>query len=59
MSEAIAVGWDIHRRFSQLSVVLRNERGEIRVMKRPRLEHDDRPAMRERLVAARSVNWSM
>jgi transposase len=50
VSEAIAVGWDIHRKFSQLSVVQRNERGEIRVMKRLRLEHADRPAMRERLA---------
>ena len=50
MSEAIAVGWDIHRKFSQLSVVQRNEHGEIRVMKRMRLEHADRAAMRERLA---------
>jgi transposase len=50
VNEAMAVGWDIHRRFSQLSVVQRNECGEIRVMKRLRLEHADRPAMRERLA---------
>lgn len=50
MSEAIAVGWDIHRKFSQLSVVQRCERGEIRVVKRMRLEHADREAMRERLA---------
>lgn len=50
MSAAIAVGWDIHRRFSQLSVVQRNERGEIRVLKRMRLEHADRLAMRQRLA---------
>jgi len=50
VSEAIAVGWDIHCKFSQWSAVQRNERGEIRVMKRLRLEHADRPAMRARLA---------
>jgi transposase len=44
-----AVGWDIHRKFSQLSVVQRNESGEIRVVKRLRLEHADRGAMRAQL----------
>ena len=50
MNEQIAVGWDIHRKFSQLSLVQRNAAGEIRVMKRMRLEHADRAAMRERLA---------
>lgn len=45
-----AVGWDIHRKFSQLSVVERNEQGEIRVVKRIRLEHADRGAMRSELT---------
>lgn len=45
-----AVGWDIHRRFSQLSVVERDERGEIRIVKRLRLEHVDRTAMRAQLA---------
>jgi transposase len=44
-----AVGWDIHRKFSQLSVVERNECGEIRVVKRMRLEHVDQAAMRTEL----------
>jgi transposase len=44
------VGWDIHRKFSQLSVVQRSEQGEIRVVKRMRLEHADRPAMRAELT---------
>jgi len=46
-----AVGWDIHRKFSQLSVVERNEHGEIRVVRRMRLEHADRPAMQAELRA--------
>jgi transposase len=45
-----AVGWDIHRKFSQLSLVERNDRGEIRVVKRMRLEHGDRPTMRAELA---------
>lgn len=45
-----AVGWDIHRKFSQLSVVERNQDGEIRVVKRLRLEHADRAAMRAELT---------
>jgi hypothetical protein len=49
MSSQMAVGWDIHRKFSQLSVVQRSEHGEIRVMKRIRLEHADRPGMRTAL----------
>jgi len=50
MNAQTAVGWDIHRKFSQLSVVQRDEQGEIRVVKRWRLEHDDRPALRARLA---------
>lgn len=50
MSVRRAVGWDIHRKFSQLSLLERDERGEIRVVKRMRLEHADRPAMRAELA---------
>ena len=50
MSIQTAVGWDIHRKFSQLSVVQRSEDGEIRVVKRMRLEHVDRTAMRAELA---------
>jgi len=49
VSTSTAVGWDIHRKFSQLSVVQRSESGEIRVVKRLRLEHADRGAMRAEL----------
>jgi len=49
MSSQTAVGWDIHRKFSQLSVVQRSEQGEIQVVKRIRLEHADRPGMRAAL----------
>src|SRR2546423_101086 len=50
MSVQTAVGWDIHRKFSQLSVVEQSARGEIRVVKRMRLEHADRGAMRAELT---------
>lgn len=50
MNPSIAVGWDIHRKFSQLSVVQCGDDGEVRVIKRMRLEHADRSAMRERLA---------
>ena len=50
MNTKTAVGWDIHRKFSQLSVVTQNWQGEIRVVKRMRLEHADRAAMREELA---------
>lgn len=49
MHAQTAVGWDIHRKFSQLSVMEQDEQGEIRVVKRMRLEHADRPAMRAEL----------
>ena len=45
-TDVLAVGWDLHRKFSQVSVQRREANGEIRVTERARLEHDDRPAMR-------------
>jgi transposase len=42
-----ALGWDNHRRFSKVSVMEQTPDGEIRVVERARLEHDDRQAMRE------------
>jgi hypothetical protein len=53
VSTQTAVGWDIHRKFSRLSVVERNESGEIRVVKRMRLEHADREAMQAELKKLR------
>ena len=50
MSVKAAVGWDIHRKFSQVSVVAQGEQGEVRVVKRTRLEHADREAMRQELL---------
>lgn len=53
MSEVItppnaqAVGWDIHRKFSQLSVLQRAADGQIQVVQRHRLEHADQDAMRK------------
>ena len=49
----IAVGWDLHRRFSMASVVEQpdpNAPDKFRVVRRKRLEHDDRQAMREWLA---------
>ena len=47
---AIALGWDVHRKFSQVSVQRREDNGEIRVIERVRLEHADREAMRSWLA---------
>jgi transposase len=54
----LAVGWDLHRKFSQVSLMRRSENGEIRVEQRARLEHADRAAMQQwlqRLPAATPV----
>jgi transposase len=45
-AKTCAVGWDLHRKFSQLSVLAREASGEIRVVQRKRLEHADQEAMR-------------
>jgi transposase len=45
-----ALGWDVHRKFSQVSVQRRDDDGEIRVIERKRLEHFDREAMRSWLA---------
>lgn len=50
MNAKTAVGWDIHRKFSQVSVLQQGEGGEIRVVKRMRLEHADRANMRSELT---------
>jgi transposase len=42
----LAVGWDLHRKFSQVSLQRREDGGEIRVVQRARLEHDDLPKLR-------------
>ena len=41
-----ALGWDNHRKFSKVSVMEQTPDGEIRVVERARLEHDDGDAMR-------------
>lgn len=41
-----AVGWDLHRKFSQVSVMEMVD-GSIRVRRRQRLDHADRQAMRD------------
>jgi transposase len=46
----MVVGWDLHRKFSQLSLQQRNESGEVRVVERARLEHADRESMRRWLA---------
>ena len=45
-----ALGWDVHRRFSKVSLMEMSAEGEIRAVERARLEHDDREAMHEWLV---------
>jgi transposase len=41
-----ALGWDIHRKFSKVSLMEMTAEGEIRAVERARLEHDDKEAMR-------------
>lgn len=45
-----SLGWDVHRKFSQVSVQRLGDDGEIRVIERIRLEHYDREAMRSWLA---------
>ena len=42
-----ALGWDIHRKFSKVSLVEKTADGEIEVKERARLEHSDPHAMRQ------------
>jgi transposase len=39
------IGWDIHRKFSKVTLAEKREDGQMRVVERVRLEHDDRQAM--------------
>lgn len=41
-----AIGWDIHRKFSQVSVRELRDDGELCVVDRRRLDHENRPAMK-------------
>lgn len=47
---AQALGWDIHRKFSKVSIQEMSEDGETRVVERARLGHEDREAMRRWLA---------
>jgi transposase len=42
----VAVGWDLHRKFSYVSVQSLDEQGELRVIERQRLQHDNLDALR-------------
>jgi transposase len=42
-----ALGWDIHRKFSKVSLMEMTADGEIRAAERARLEHGDKEAMRQ------------
>jgi transposase len=42
---ALALGWDIHRKFSKVSIQEMSEEGEIHVVERARLAHEDRDAV--------------
>jgi transposase len=43
----LALGWDVHRRFSKVSLQEMTPKGQIGVVERARLEHCDRQAMRQ------------
>jgi transposase len=45
-----ALGWDIHRKFSQVSIEQMDAEGEIRILERARLEHEDHDALRRWLT---------
>jgi hypothetical protein len=45
-----ASGWDIHRKFSRVSLMEISTEGEIHAVERARLEHDDREGMRQWLA---------
>jgi transposase len=47
---ALALGWDVHRKFSKVSLEQMSAEGEIQVVERARLEHEDRAAMRRWLA---------
>jgi transposase len=47
---AFAVGWDVHRKFSKVSLEQMTAEGQIQVVERARLEHEDRAAMRQWLA---------
>ena len=44
---ALALGWDVHRKFSKVSLQEMTDEGQIQVVERARLDHRDREAMRE------------
>jgi len=43
----LALGWDVHRKFSKVSLQEMTAEGQIHVSERARLEHYDRQAMRQ------------
>lgn len=45
MPSRVAVGWDLHRRFSQVSLLEQQDDGQFRTLRRARLEHADRDVM--------------
>lgn len=45
MSARVAVGWDLHRKFSQVSLLEQQADGQFRTLRRARLDHADRDAM--------------
>ena len=45
MSARVAVGWDLHRKFSQVSLLEQQDDGQFRTLRRARLEHADRDSM--------------
>ena len=43
----LAVGWDIHRKFSKVSLMEKTADGELQVRERARLEHIDQDSLRQ------------
>ena len=43
----LALGWDVHRKFSKVSLQKMSTEGQIGVVERARLEHCDHQAMRQ------------
>ncbi len=43
----LALGWDVHRKFSKVSIQEMTSEGQIGVAERARLEHGGRQAMRQ------------
>jgi hypothetical protein len=54
------IGWDIHCKFSKVTFAEKRKDGQMRVVKRVRLEHDDQQAMGQWLLPYRFCqSWNL